>query len=149
MPISSLGLADRKIRVTASSVRPMLGAWKIDKSVCRLCIDLVNNIYVVSIRDFPNYASSYDFHFRAVNVTGCLTTIMEPPVCSIEKQTLPSMCHLLKSKNKLAYRGPCLMNCNDDMIEASPICGINGVTYKSECEAWSGKLEIQFVGFIS
>lgn len=41
---------------------------------------------------------------------------------------------MIKSNRKLAYYGPCSKLCRDN----GDVCGINGVTYRSECEAWSG-----------
>lgn len=41
---------------------------------------------------------------------------------------------MIKSNRILAYYGPCSKLCRDN----GEVCGINGVTYKSECEAWSG-----------
>lgn len=41
---------------------------------------------------------------------------------------------MVKAKATLDYNGRCLANCKQ-----TPVCGINGISYKSECEAWSGK----------
>lgn len=49
------------------------------------------------------------------------------------------MCHLLKGKATLAYTGRCVDSC-----KKSAVCGINGISYKSECEAWSG-MQLRFI----
>lgn len=59
----------------------------------------------------------------------------DKPVCSTEGQTFPSLCHLVKAKTTLAYAGRCIDSCRK-----TPVCGMNGISYKSECEAWSGEL---------
>lgn len=60
--------------------------------------------------------------------------IGDKPVCSSEEKTYPSLCHLVKAKATLAYSGRCIDTCRKITV-----CGINGISYKSECEAWSGK----------
>lgn len=57
----------------------------------------------------------------------------DKPVCSSEGRTFASLCHLVKAKATLAYAGRCIDRCRK-----TPVCGINGVSYRSECEAWSG-----------
>lgn len=66
--------------------------------------------------------------------------IADKPVCSIEGQTYPSVCHLAKASATLAYTGRCIDSCRK-----TPVCGINGISYKTECEAWSGMFEIQII----
>lgn len=56
------------------------------------------------------------------------------PVCDTDGETHSSLCHMIKSNRKLAYYGPCSKLCRDN----GDVCGINGITYRSECEAWSG-----------
>lgn len=58
----------------------------------------------------------------------------DKPVCSTDNKTFASLCHLAKAKATLAYSGKCIDSCRK-----TPVCGINGISYKSECEAWSGK----------
>lgn len=70
--------------------------------------------------------------FCLVNTTSnCPTS--DRPVCTTDRRTMPSMCHLLKSKGTLAYRGRCIDSCR-----MTAVCGINGINYRSECEAWNG-----------
>ena len=79
----------------------------------------------------------YVFFILTVNTSAaCLLGARTEQVCSTDRKTYLSSCHLLKSRSKLNYYGPCLNNCRTD----EQVCGINGVTYKHECEAWSGKL---------
>lgn len=58
----------------------------------------------------------------------------DKPVCSTDNQTYPSLCHMIMANVTLAYSGKCIDSC-----KKTPVCGINGISYKSECEAWSGK----------
>lgn len=60
-------------------------------------------------------------------------TVKNQPVCDTKGKTFPSLCHLSKSRSELAYHGPCYKTCS----MSEKVCGINGVTYKHECEAWS------------
>lgn len=60
--------------------------------------------------------------------------IGDKPVCGSEEKTYPSLCHLVKAKATLAFPGRCIDTCRKIAV-----CGINGISYKSECEAWSGK----------
>lgn len=72
-----------------------------------------------------------------MNVTNnCPTSPSTELACSSTRRTYPTVCDLLKAKSKLLYRGQCLRGCRDDS-NGSPVCGINGVTYRSECESWS------------
>lgn len=73
----------------------------------------------------------------SVNQTAHCSNSINEPVCSIEKKTYPSMCHLLTSKTKLSYKSMCFTDCRS--TSSNFVCGINGITYRSECEAWSGK----------
>lgn len=69
-----------------------------------------------------------------VNITGHCHDL-HSPVCDNKGKTHSSLCHLIRSKEVLAYQSACNRNCNNNQV----VCGINGVTYHSECEAWSGK----------
>lgn len=57
----------------------------------------------------------------------------DKPVCSSGGHTYQSICHLVEAKATLAYLGRCLDSCRN-----TAVCGINGISYRSECEAWSG-----------
>lgn len=53
-----------------------------------------------------------------------------------------SLCSLIRNNKKLAYFGVF-----DEHVcrSSGTVCGINGVTYNSECEAMSGKFAINFL----
>lgn len=59
--------------------------------------------------------------------------VSDKAVCSVNGQMYASLCHLVKAKATLDYVGQCISGC-----KKIPVCGINGISYKSECEAWSG-----------
>lgn len=65
-------------------------------------------------------------------------------MCSTDGKTFASLCHLVKAKASLAYAGRCIDSCRK-----TPVCGVNGISYKSECEAWSGKFLIELYSFHS
>ncbi|GAB0089450.1 reversion-inducing cysteine-rich protein with Kazal motifs [Sergentomyia squamirostris] len=71
--------------------------------------------------------------FSCVNISNPCQA--DHPVCDSHGQTYPSLCHLIETQAELAYQDSCLDNCRDDSY--GPVCGINGITYSSECEAWS------------
>jgi reversion-inducing-cysteine-rich protein with kazal motifs len=55
------------------------------------------------------------------------------------------MCHLLKAKASFAFRGHFKRGvCNDHT--KGPVCGHNGVSYRSECEAWSEFALVDYPG---
>lgn len=57
-----------------------------------------------------------------------------------------SLCSLIRTKKKLAYYGVF----DEHLCESSgSVCGINGVTYNSECEALSGKFNLFGTGLIT
>lgn len=52
----------------------------------------------------------------------------------------PSLCSLVRTERKLSYFG----DLSEPICRSTGIvCGINGVTYNSECEAMSGKILMQ------
>lgn len=75
--------------------------------------------------------------FYVVNTTANCR-IGDKPVCSTEGRTFASLCHMVKAKASLAYAGRCIDSCRK-----TPVCGVNGISYKSECEAWSGKFLVE------
>lgn len=79
------------------------------------------------------------FSFLLVNTTS-KCRVGDKPVCSTEGKTFPSSCHMAQAKATLAYTGRCIDSCRK-----SRVCGINGISYKSECEAWSGKFNFYFI----
>lgn len=64
------------------------------------------------------------------------------PVCDTRGKTYSSLCHLVRTRSELAYQGQCYRTCSVNGI----VCGINGVTYKHECEAWSDFSLVDYPG---
>ncbi|XP_067932352.1 reversion-inducing cysteine-rich protein with Kazal motifs-like [Watersipora subatra] len=52
----------------------------------------------------------------------------------------PNVCILLARKRQLSYMGHCMTNC----VHSSPICGINGETYMSECAALADSVLVDY-----
>lgn len=115
---------------------------KKDKYAYQSCIDHVNNTNVVRkllnliFKLQPRKMVENNGNILTVNVTTSCPIPFAEEACSTDGRTFPSFCNLIKSKSRLAYKGPCLKYCNYHTKEK--VCGINGVTYKSECDAWSG-----------
>ncbi|KAG4072634.1 hypothetical protein HA402_004723 [Bradysia odoriphaga] len=82
--------------------------------------------------------------FECINVTSNCPIPFAEEACSTDGRTFPSFCNLIKAKSQLAYKGPCLRHCNYHTKEK--MCGINGITYKSECDAWSDFALIDYIG---
>ncbi|CAK1587115.1 unnamed protein product [Parnassius mnemosyne] len=76
-----------------------------------------------------------------VNTTNCKS---QPamPVCDTEGRTHVSPCHLVMSRATVAYWGHCLKGC----ATTGTVCGVNGVTYPSECAAWSEYVSVDYLG---
>lgn len=146
IPISNLDRVAKNQLATMLRVREMECALSEDKFVYRLCTDHVNSTNAVRSNSFlvhPNSNETFaTFIPLAVNVTSNCPIPFAEEACSTDGRTFPSLCNLIKSKSQLAYNGPCLKGCNyhtKDMV-----CGMNGVTYKSECDAWSGMLRLSY-----
>lgn len=80
--------------------------------------------------------------FECVNTLNCQGLGNESPACDTVNRQHPSLCALLKSGAKLAYRGHCLQNCS----VRGPVCGINGEVYSSECAAWADFTAVDYFG---
>lgn len=72
-----------------------------------------------------------------MNISGHCRDPFPSPMCDTREKTHSSLCHLIRSKEVLSYPGHCNRLCKKNQM----VCGINGVTYRSECEAWSGELK--------
>lgn len=87
-------------------------------------------------------SSTEFFLFNIITVnTSSNCRVDDKPVCSTDNQTYSSLCHMIMANATLAYLGKCIDNCK----KTTPVCGINGISYKSECEAWSGKKIIELL----
>ncbi|KAI4456345.1 serine protease inhibitor [Holotrichia oblita] len=80
--------------------------------------------------------------YQCVNGNSKCELIPKEPVCDINNQQFDNACFLAHSNKKLAYRGPCLKNCENNW----EVCGINGRTYASECAAWSDYTSVDYRG---
>lgn len=63
-------------------------------------------------------------------------------MCDTKGQTYASACDLLNAKAQLAHWSSCYRSCS----WKGPICGINGVTYPNECEAWADYILVDYRG---
>nr|CAD7570965.1 unnamed protein product [Timema californicum] len=75
------------------------------------------------------------------NSVSCSSTA-HGPVCDTEGKEHPNMCYLVRYGKTLAYRGPCLVNCESK----GTVCGINGETYTSECAAFAARVSVDYSG---
>nr|CAD7455214.1 unnamed protein product [Timema tahoe] len=75
------------------------------------------------------------------NSVSCSSTA-HAPVCDTEGKEHPNMCYLVRYGKTLAYRGPCLVNCESK----GTVCGINGETYTSECAAFAARVSVDYSG---
>ncbi|XP_050348041.1 reversion-inducing cysteine-rich protein with Kazal motifs [Nymphalis io] len=78
---------------------------------------------------------------KCVNTTSC-NTQPAAPVCDTDGHTHSNPCHLVMSGRKLAYWGQCLRGCSS----SATVCGVNGVTYMSECAAWAEYVSVDYTG---
>ncbi|XP_030025973.2 reversion-inducing cysteine-rich protein with Kazal motifs [Manduca sexta] len=76
-----------------------------------------------------------------VNTMSC-NTQPAMPVCDTDGRTHANPCHLVMSGRKLAYWGQCLEGCSS----TGTVCGVNGVTYSSECAAWAEYVSVDYTG---
>ncbi|KAM3965806.1 reversion-inducing-cysteine-rich protein with kazal motifs [Aphomia sociella] len=76
-----------------------------------------------------------------VNTTDC-NSQPSSPVCDTDGKTHENPCRLLMSGNKFAYWGPCLNRCS----KIGTVCGVNGITYMSECAAWAEYITVDYAG---
>ncbi|KAK9507227.1 hypothetical protein O3M35_007133 [Rhynocoris fuscipes] len=64
-------------------------------------------------------------------------------VCSTSGELKPNPCSLLvQHQLELAYFGECLKGCNDD----GTVCGVDGNTYSSECQAHARLIAVDYAG---
>ncbi|XP_061111244.1 reversion-inducing cysteine-rich protein with Kazal motifs [Conger conger] len=71
----------------------------------------------------------------------CDKTLLDP-VCDTAGQEHPTLC-LLSQRGKVpAYSGPCQEGCS----RPSPVCGQNGETYSTVCEAFSDRVMVDYPG---
>lgn len=64
------------------------------------------------------------------------------PVCDTEGLVHPSLCHLQQAGKSLAYRGHCQESCR----ASQPVCGHNGETYRTVCDAFSDRVAVDYPG---
>lgn len=63
-------------------------------------------------------------------------------MCDNDNKQYENSCLLAHHNAKLAYRGPCLKNCN----HKGQVCGFNGKTYTSECAAFADMVAVDYEG---
>lgn len=80
--------------------------------------------------------------FFSVNGYANCSLLAKDPVCDIENIQHENSCLLAHQNDQLAYRGPCLKNCN----HKGQVCGFNGKTYMSECAAFADMVAIDYEG---
>ncbi|XP_072179124.1 reversion-inducing cysteine-rich protein with Kazal motifs-like [Diadema setosum] len=66
------------------------------------------------------------------------------PVCDTDHHTHVNLCTLHNNGAELAYRGRCQTECH--LTVRRTVCGHNGETYSSECEAWSDRTTVDYYG---
>ncbi|KAI8439610.1 hypothetical protein MSG28_013336 [Choristoneura fumiferana] len=76
-----------------------------------------------------------------VNTSSC-NSQPPMPVCDTDSRTHSNPCHLVMSGSKFAYWGQCLERCS----KVGSVCGTNGITYNSECAAWSEYVSVDYRG---
>ncbi|XP_038222339.1 reversion-inducing cysteine-rich protein with Kazal motifs isoform X2 [Zerene cesonia] len=76
-----------------------------------------------------------------VNISNCNAQPTNP-VCDTDGQTHSNPCHLVMSGRKLAYWGYCLQGCSS----TGTVCGVNGVSYSSECASWAEYVSVDYYG---
>ncbi|KAJ2945745.1 hypothetical protein O0L34_g588 [Tuta absoluta] len=76
-----------------------------------------------------------------VNTTNC-NSQPPMPVCDTDGRTHANPCHLFMGGRGFAYWGQCLQRCS----QLGRVCGVNGVTYKSECAAWAEFVSVDYLG---
>ncbi|CAG5895722.1 unnamed protein product [Menidia menidia] len=64
------------------------------------------------------------------------------PVCDAEGLTHLSLCHLQQAGKTLAYTGQCQEACR----KPQRVCGHNGETYSTVCEAFSDRVAVDYEG---
>nr|XP_022307152.1 reversion-inducing cysteine-rich protein with Kazal motifs-like [Crassostrea virginica] len=64
------------------------------------------------------------------------------PVCDTEGREHPNACLLMEKEKVLAYRGHCQTNCEG----TSSVCGHDGETYRSQCEALAARVTVDYPG---
>lgn len=66
-------------------------------------------------------------------------------LCDTQGRSHPNPCSLLQNNSQLAYWGACRPHPNEGS-ESGPVCGINGVTYRSSLAAWADYVHVDYVG---
>ncbi|XP_034028969.1 reversion-inducing cysteine-rich protein with Kazal motifs [Thalassophryne amazonica] len=64
------------------------------------------------------------------------------PVCDTDGLVHASLCQLQQSGKTLAYMG----HCQDVCKKPKPVCGHNGETYKTVCDAFSDRVAVDYEG---
>ncbi|KAJ9584724.1 hypothetical protein L9F63_020929, partial [Diploptera punctata] len=80
--------------------------------------------------------------YQCVDTNVACNSLPHEPVCDTDGEEHPNVCYLSRYKKTLAYRGPCLVNCRNDVT----VCGIDGNTYTSECSAHASLVSVDYEG---
>ncbi|KAF7644089.1 hypothetical protein LDENG_00228140, partial [Lucifuga dentata] len=73
--------------------------------------------------------------------TACSKNSVEP-VCDTDGLVHANLCRLQQSGKSLAYVG----HCQDACMKPQPVCGHNGETYSTVCEAFSDRVAVDYEG---
>lgn len=79
--------------------------------------------------------------YECVRTKNCSNQPLDP-ICDTEGYTHANPCAMLLNRKKLNYWGECQQGC----LKMGIVCGINGVTYNSECAAWAEYVSVDYPG---
>ncbi|KOB77848.1 Serine protease inhibitor [Operophtera brumata] len=104
-------------------------------SMWRICLPVANVCLSKLQASCPQY--------MCLNTYDNCETQPPLPICDTGGRTHANPCYLIKSPGRrMAYWGPCMKRCSNN----STVCGLNGVTYNSECAAWSEFITVDYYG---
>uniref|UniRef100_A0A665VUH4 Reversion-inducing cysteine-rich protein with Kazal motifs n=1 Tax=Echeneis naucrates TaxID=173247 RepID=A0A665VUH4_ECHNA len=98
-------------------------------------------------RCFPKYRvclsdSSECPQYECVGRPGACDKNSVEPACDSDGLVHPSLCHLQQAGKTLAYMG----HCQDACRKPQQVCGHNGETYNTVCDAFSDRVAVDYEG---